>query len=132
MDPKTRQHLALAARNRDLARALVSGSIRPTPGEWGVVVAFYAAVHYVNAYLWEQRRVEPANHGERLARVRGERTLQACREAYRHLQHAGYLARYDVTFRLPERRAARLVRDDLGIVEATVQNALGLPRSGRS
>ena len=51
--PETIQHLETAARNRDLARALIGYGpgmeLHSPPFEWVAVVAFYAAVHYVNA-----------------------------------------------------------------------------------
>jgi hypothetical protein len=53
MEQKTREHLETAARNRDLAHALIDPEssiiVQPPPLDWAVVVAFYAAVHYVNA-----------------------------------------------------------------------------------
>ena len=45
MDPTTREHLETAARNRDIAHALINPTllvdIQPPPLDWAVVVAFY-------------------------------------------------------------------------------------------
>lgn len=40
-------------------------SIRPPPFEWGAVVAVYAAVHYVNAFLYERLGFTPDGHIEK-------------------------------------------------------------------
>ena len=54
LERPTQQHLVKARGNRDVADALVGpaarGVIDPPAPEWAVVAAFYAAVHFVNAY----------------------------------------------------------------------------------
>ena len=69
MEPRTEAHLATAQHNHDFARALLEPAVARVfsspPLEWAVVVAFYAAVHYVNAYLWERQRYEPRPHDDR-------------------------------------------------------------------
>lgn len=64
-----RQHLDRATRNRELAHVLMapalSPNMQPPPFDWAVVAAFYAAVHYVNAYLREKQRYEPRDHAGR-------------------------------------------------------------------
>ena len=130
MEPKSETHLAAARRNRDLARALIDptlASLRPAPWEWVAVIAFYAAVHFINAYLWETARREPSSHPDRLARVRREGPLRQCRRRYLGLQVAAQDARYEPTFALSEQEARVLVEDYLRYVEATVMAALGLP-----
>ena len=66
MDQRTREHLDLAERDHKLAQDLLglaaSGTLRPPPYEWIAVVAFYAALHYVNAYLWEIQQRETNSH----------------------------------------------------------------------
>lgn len=127
VDPVTGQHLSLAGRNQALAWTLLDGTVQPVPSEWASVVAFYAAVHYINAYLWERLRVEPRNHRERGMYVETDVRLAACRLAYRRLQDAGYRARYNVTFRLSEQRARELVAVNLATVHRTLIAALELP-----
>jgi hypothetical protein len=72
VEQRTGEHLETAERNRDLARLLLAPSMaaslsthgfRQPPYEWVAVIVFYAAVHYVNAYLWERLRLEPNDHG---------------------------------------------------------------------
>lgn len=130
MDPTTTDHLRVAERNRDLARALLSSELaglRPTPWEWVAVIAFYAAVHCVHAYLWEEKRLAPRDHRRRHAEVQTDPRLARGRGGYGALSYAGHHARYDVTFSLTEREARTLVDVDLRQVEATVVQALGQP-----
>jgi hypothetical protein len=97
------------------------------PKEWAAVIAFYAAVHYVNAYLWEIRRYTPPNHQSRNYLVDGDSVLTQCRHEYRRLLNAGYSARYVPVFRLQDQDARDLIEGDLGLVRQTVRAALGLP-----
>ena len=130
MEQKTEEHLQAARRNRDLARALLGPSVahlRPAPWEWVAVIAFYSAIHYVNAYVWETARFEPSSHGERLARIRREPAIRHCRRRYARLQELGQLARYEATFALSEQHARELVQGNLRAIEAAVMTALGLP-----
>jgi hypothetical protein len=130
VDPKTVDHRWVSERNRDLARALLDptlSGLQPSPWEWVAVITFYAAVHAVNAYLWETRRYAPSTHGERSAEVRNNPSISACWVSYRTLSHAGYYARYDERYSLPEREARALLEVHLRRVEATVMQALGQP-----
>jgi len=101
--------------------------LRPTPWEWVAVIAFYAAVHYVNAYLWEDRRLKPGSHGERRTAVQSDPRTSSCRASYRDLQDAGYRARYVETFTLSHQRAHALLDVHLRRVETTVMQAMGQP-----
>ena len=130
MDPKTIEHLALAARNRDLARSLLVPGQLPQAAEWAAVVAFYAAVHLVNAYAWEMYGQEPADHGERGFIVRTDPVLVGCRREYRRLADNGYHARYTLGFRISDPDARVLVDVHLAQVEAIVRQALNLPPTG--
>ena len=120
----------MSARNRDLARTLLDpalAGLQPAPWEWVAVIAFYAAVHAVNAYLWETRRFAPRSHGERSTEVRFNLPISACRTSYQNLSHAGYYARYDEEFSLTEQEARELLDVDFRHVEVTVMQALGQP-----
>ena len=130
MDPKTVTHLQVAARNRDLARALLAPpltGLQPAPWEWVAVIAFYAAVHSVHAYLWETARQVPRNHTQRHMRVQTDPRLAQARGGYGALSFAGGRARYDETYALTERGARTLLEVDFRRVEATVMQALGQP-----
>jgi hypothetical protein len=130
VDPKTINHLRIAERNRELARALLDpsqASLRPTPWEWVAVIAFYAAVHLVNAYLWETRGLVPSSHAHRRRELQAALRISACRQSYSALNLAGYQARYDETYSLTEQDARTLLEIHFRRVEATVMQALGQP-----
>jgi hypothetical protein len=128
VDQRTRQHLDLAERNRDLSRAIldpaISGNFQPSPYEWIAVIAFYAAVHYVSAYLWETYGEVIEEHPARWRRVRTEGRLQRCKDQYGRLQNNGYNARYTRGIHLSRQDAERLVNIDLANVESVVMAAL--------
>ena len=129
MNDETLDHLRIAEANRVLALALLhaaAGSVRPRRWEWTGVVAFYAAVHYVNAYLWEIKQFAPANHAERRRFFNSDIVLYPVRESYEFLEGYGYEARYDVRFEATEADTRDLVDIDLRAVEAAVSRALGL------
>ena len=117
-------------RTRNLARALLDpalANLKPSPWKWVAVMAFYAAVHAVNAYLWEIRRYAPINHGDRGREVQYSLPISSCRASYQFLNRAGYRARYEEQFSLSERDARLLVERDFRMVEATVMRALEQP-----
>ena len=129
MEWQTDRHIQTAERNRAVASAHLdtqAHSVRPPAYEWAVVIAFYAAVHYVNGYLWEVRRYAPPDHDSRNLLVRGDPVLRACQEEYRRLFDAGFRARYVPGFRVLERGARDLIEVDLGEVRRIVRDALGL------
>ena len=128
MDQKTLDHLRVARRNWDLARALLAQNVlAPQPWEWVAVVLFYAAFYYVNVYLWERYHVDPANHAERTYGVHQDSTLNACRDEYERLRDGGFRARYDERFAISEPAARRLLEVEFRAVETTVMRALGQP-----
>lgn len=101
MKPKTADHLATANENRDLARRMVRGMAKVTAAErWAVVIAFYAAVHYVNAYLWETGGIEPQDHADRRRRMQRDATLGQLVFRYRRLVMFAYQIRYTPSYRL--------------------------------
>ena len=128
MDQKTLNHLQVARRNRELARALLTQSeLDPEPWNWVAVILFYGAVHYVNAYLWERYHVEPTNHAERTYGVHHDSAINTCRTEYDRLRELGFDARYAEWFTLPEQDARSLLNVQFRAVEATAMRALGQP-----
>jgi hypothetical protein len=69
MEQKTRDHIEVAQGNWQFA-VWISHPAPDRPDQsnaWAVVAAFYGAVHFVNAYLWEVHHTEPGNHHQRAA-----------------------------------------------------------------
>lgn len=129
MEPQSNRHLQTAERNRGIAVAYLAKAamdIQPPAYEWVAVMAFYAAVHHVNAYLWEIRRYAPPDHQNRNNLVKGDPTLRHCRSDYDHLFGTGFRARYVPGFRLQEQEVRDVIEVDLERVRQTVRGALGL------
>jgi HEPN domain len=128
LDRRTQDHLARARRNRDVADALTNpatrGIINPPAFEWAVVAAFYSAVHYVNAYLWEKLRHEPSNHEGRANMVNRVSDLRSAARSYRRLQSLAYQARYAPEFSISPSDAVDAVQTDLRAIERAVVSAL--------
>jgi hypothetical protein len=128
--PGAIEHIETAFRNRDLSRLLLQQGaqlgLQPPPFEWVTVVAFYAAVHYVNAFLWEQLGIMPSSHTERTGYVASVSPLTSCRIEYRQLNHHGWSARYAPGFRVQEQQARALLDGNLAHVEGIVCASLGI------
>jgi hypothetical protein len=128
LDPRTQEHLARARRNREVADALIGADARrvidPPALEWATVAAFYSAVHYVNAYLWEKLRHEPRNHDERTNMVARASDLRTVFRSYSRLQDRAYRARYARTFSISPGDVAEAVQTHLRAVERAVLTAL--------
>lgn len=130
MEQRTSEHLAKADHHRDVAQALIgplaSQISQPPPLDWAVVAAFYAAVHYVNAYLWETRRFDPGTHPNRSAAVRAEPALRPAAPAYLRLQDLGFQARYVADYQPDAQSIHDRIQSDLEAVRRVVRQALGL------
>jgi len=128
---RTVAHLTKADHHRAVAQALIGSAgsqvSQPPPIDWALVAAFYAAVHYVNAYLWERYHKAPGDHSERTWGVQQDSGINACLTSYDFLKDAGYKARYDETYSLSEQDARILPEEDLREVESTILRILGLP-----
>lgn len=102
MQQKTRDHIEVAQGNRQFA-VWVSHPAPDRPDQsnaWGVVAAFYGAVHIVNAYIWESHGIELTNHHHRGRHVDRDPLLAHVRDDYRRLASLGWTARYDPTARI--------------------------------
>jgi len=125
MDQKTADYLSKADANRDLAGELIASSLRSSPYDWGIVIAFYAAVHYVNAYLWQNdNRYEPKDHRDRSGKINTQPTLYRVRSQYRRLNGLRFRARYRETAHFNQ-TAAQGALADLRDIEAQIRPSLG-------
>lgn len=102
-------------------------SVQPPPLEWAVVAAFYSAVHYVNAYLWEVSRLDPKDHETREKAVQRDSQLRVVASHYSRLSNLGWQARYAPVFRIPGPELQVLLNVDLEQVRDVTLRALGVP-----
>jgi hypothetical protein len=124
---RTVQHLATADRNRDIAWQLAQiTNIQPSPTEWSVVVGFYAAVHYVNAFLWERLDYEPKSHQDRSRLVNLTAELRPIASSYTLLLDYAYKARYEPGFRLTRDDVIDVLRNDVDGIAQHIRRELGL------
>ncbi len=86
LKPETEDYLARAERNRTVARVFCdpqqNPALQPPPLEWAAVAAFYAAVHYVQALLWERWGLRPTDHPARRGYVVRTQPLRTVLGAY--------------------------------------------------
>lgn len=92
---------------------------------WAAVVAFYDAVHYVNAYLWERLGIEPVNHNQRVRFIGASSELRSVRRHYIRLQAAAFDARYVAAATISPEVAHVLVNQHLDAVRVAVLRSLG-------
>jgi hypothetical protein len=131
VDPRAVEQLATADRFRALARALASAPgaalVTPPPRDWALVVAFYAAVQYLGAYLWEKQRVEFRSHQTREQAMRTVGALRAAEVAYVRLRRLSESTRYLHRYRPTPVVVQDALDTDLEAVRRAVRTALGLP-----
>lgn len=125
MHRRTDRHVATARENRDFATALVNDYNGTPPSlNWAAVAAFYAAVHYVNAYLWELAHLEPSSHFERASLIARWPLLQPLVPAYQRLQRYAINARYTPGFRMQRGDVMDLLETDLAIIAQAIESTL--------
>lgn len=88
MPPSTEAHLRAARKNKALANTLLD-----TDHEWAVVVAFYSALHFIQAYFVAQN-LKPNTHAARENYIGRLRELQPVHGTYRKLQTRSEWVRY--------------------------------------
>lgn len=96
-------HLDQARRNQAFAEQLLSQHASdPTSLQWAVVVAFYVAVHCMQAHLMTLGHT-PENHGQRgyLIAQPLSGVLADTRRSYRWLKQRSELARYRLSLFAP-------------------------------
>lgn len=90
--PTTSEHIQRAENNLRFAQSF---QLETTPYlDWVVTAYFYAALHLVDAILWEQDKFNPGNHSERRKCFRDKWYLKAIRDEYFALYDRSVEARY--------------------------------------
>lgn len=93
--PNRDEHVHKAEGNEVFAAAIAPNS--QTEIDWTLVVLFYAAVHYVEAYLFKQWGAHVRSHTTRDKYFGKEASLKKVFVPYSHLKFYGYNARYEVS-----------------------------------
>jgi hypothetical protein len=92
--PSKDEHVLKAEGNETFA-----GTITPsnqTQIDWTLVILFYAAVHYVEAYLAKYLGMHLRSHTTRDQYIGKEANLKKIFTPYGHLKFFGYNARYEL------------------------------------
>lgn len=100
--PETQASLAAGGRHLRFAVTLLQQVPEQTANasdDWVLVVAFYAAVHVMNAWRWERRQQQPRTHNDRRNLIRAEPALQPVKRAFQQLRNQSEQTRYSPTFR---------------------------------
>jgi hypothetical protein len=116
-------HVGRYVSHRALAERFFT--LEPPAHEGGIVFAFYAALHLVQAYLLTKgERFLSDNHGARRAAMRGAPELRPLLSVYALLQARSEGVRYNPTFIATEATRDG-ARQHLGRVESVVKGKLG-------
>ena len=93
--PTRDEHVEKAEGNEAFAASIAPNT--QTEIDWTLVVLFYAAVHYVEAYLYKQWGQHVRSHTTRDKYFGKEAVLKKIFSPYSHLKYYGYNARYEVS-----------------------------------
>ena len=110
---KPSKYIQQAVQNTELATHLRQDKTQYL--DWAATCLFYAAVHYVNAYLAKAGKAIPRRHktqGNLMGRsniVQSDPALKTIYLAYRHLDDESRDARYELMRPTPENYDAYLV-----------------------
>ncbi len=114
--PTKDQHIQKASDNEAFAGKLDTAS--QVSVNWKLIILFYVAVHYVEAYLAKSLGMHVRSHTTRDSYIAREANLRKIGTSYMHLKYYGYNARYE-----PDEFTAADVNDALGYL-ATVKAAI--------
>jgi hypothetical protein len=89
--PSKDEHLSKARENQAFAESLLTSG--RAERQWGLIVRFYSAVHYVEAYLSGVNR-GTATHEARRRAIRERRELAAVAASFNELYNLAWNARY--------------------------------------
>jgi len=92
--PTKDEHIKKAEDNETFADTIPTAT--QTEIEWTLVVLFYAAVHYVEAYLEKHWGMHLRSHTARDQYIGKEANLKKIFSPYSYLKFYGYNARYEV------------------------------------
>lgn len=126
MNPRTGQYLDAAARNQTIARRMLErfdSGVTPPHDDWVITIAFYSALHLVDAYLAEEMNRTPESHRERNQVLRGHPLLSSISPEYNSLRSASERVRYQPEKRVPA-DAVQQAFDQLEVIRHSVLQEL--------
>lgn len=83
------------ARHNESWANMLAGDAEERRREWGIVAAFYAAVHYLDAQISIRLTHESQNHGDRFYHLRLLHPPHGVRDRYEQLFEASKQVRYE-------------------------------------
>ena len=120
--PAAPAHSAAAQSNESLANHLLT-----TEGaNWALVPAFYAALHWIDAYFAVRLNHHPADHLRRERLVAVTRELDSVAARYLALRRSADRVRYNLAV-LPEADRLSLIQEDLRRIRDLVEPWVTLP-----
>lgn len=125
MESRTQDHISTARKNQAYSLIILAdASASETELNWAAVAAFYAAVHAVNAYLWEIARLKPRNHHDRRQSIGQWPALQPLQSAYNILFNISIFARYEPGYVVVREQLRTLVNRHLALIVETIEREL--------
>ncbi len=126
MEERTRKHLNTAHANRAYSLSILNNGEDASEAElnWAAVAAFYAAMHAINAYLWEIARLEPSSHRDRRAIIGQWPTLSMLERSYAALFNRSLLARYEPEYRVKRSHLTIHISRHLTRIITTIEREL--------
>lgn len=121
---ESQQRLATGDRCTRHARWLLRQPDAEVVHEWAIVIAFNAAVQYVNAMLLARVGFVPRTHAEREAAIGMLREFRAVRRQYFALKEQSSRVRYSSGFQLPMDTIRLLVDTQLEAIRGVVLRLL--------
>lgn len=111
--PNKAEHINQAQHNEAFYQTID----RAAYSDWAVTVTFYAALHYVDAFLATQAGgIHPGSHGVRDPLVQRVAQLRPLWNHYHRLKNRSRNARYNAT-RFTNEEVKRVFDDDLGAIK---------------
>jgi hypothetical protein len=91
--PQRHEHLKKADETESLALALKSNI--PVCVDWAIIMLFYAALHYIDAFL-AGKNLHPLDHSKRDEEIENNGTIADVYRDYRRLKDMSRAARYEI------------------------------------
>lgn len=126
MNPRAERHLYAAARNQTIARRMLGhfdSGVSPAHDDRVMTVAFYSALHLVDAFLLDETGRTPENHRERNFAIRAHPFLSTISAEYNSLRIASERARYQPDKRFPP-HAVQQAFDQLDVIQRATTHEL--------